>query len=153
MGWKRPDRYAASYQTQGKCTTDHIFYGGSSAEVPWTFAEHLRQPFNGAVNAFNGESNKVKNQLDALCRGFYHRRFTRQKASAASWWQRITMVKVLPVSTQYGVSFPQREGDSRQSFARIHETNLKKQGMLALTFCNKDDYNKVQEDDRILRNI
>lgn len=76
-------------------------YGGSLAEVPWTFAEHLRQPLMGAVNAFNGESNKVKNQLDgAYVEVSTAAKAYKAKASAASWWQRITMVKVLPVSMQ-----------------------------------------------------
>ena len=105
----------------------------------------------GAVNAFNGESNKVKNQLD----GNYVEVSTAAKAYKA---QGISSIVV--AEDNYG------EGSSREhaameprflnvkvilakSFARIHETNLKKQGMLDLTFCNKDDYNKVQEDDRI----
>ena len=135
----------------GKCTTDHISMAG-----PWLkFRGHLQNISGnllmGAVNAFNGESNKVKNQLD----GNYVEVSTAAKAYKA---QGISSIVV--AEDNYG------EGSSREhaameprflnvkvilakSFARIHETNLKKQGMLALTFCNKDDYNKVQEDDRI----
>ena len=138
-------------KTEGKCTTDHISMAG-----PWLkFRGHLQNISDnllmGAVNAFNGESNKVKNQLD----GKYVEVSTAAKAYKA---QNISSIVV--AEDNYG------EGSSREhaameprflnvkvilakSFARIHETNLKKQGMLALTFCNKDDYNKVQEDDRI----
>ena len=138
-------------KTEGKCTTDHISMAG-----PWLkFRGHLQNISDnllmGAVNAFSGESNKVKNQLD----GKYVEVSTAAKAYKA---QNISSIVV--AEDNYG------EGSSREhaameprflnvkvilakSFARIHETNLKKQGMLALTFCNKDDYNKVQEDDRI----
>jgi aconitate hydratase len=138
-------------KTEGKCTTDHISMAG-----PWLkFRGHLQNISDnllmGAVNAFNGESNKVKNQLD----GAYVEVSTAAKAYKAKGISSIVVAE-----DNYG------EGSSREhaameprflnvkvilakSFARIHETNLKKQGMLALTFCNKDDYNKVQEDDRI----
>ena len=138
-------------KTEGKCTTDHISMAG-----PWLkFRGHLQNISDnllmGAVNAFNGESNKVKNQLD----GAYVEVSTAAKAYKAKG-----ICSIVVAEDNYG------EGSSREhaameprflnvkvilakSFARIHETNLKKQGMLALTFCNKDDYNKVQEDDRI----
>ena len=108
-------------KTQGKCTTDHISMAG-----PWLqFRGHLENISDnllmGAVNAFNGESNKVKNQLDGASR------------EHAAMEPRFLNVKVVLA----------------KSFARIHETNLKKQGMLALTFVDKADYDKVQEDDRI----
>ena len=138
-------------KTEGKCTTDHISMAG-----PWLkFRGHLQNISDnllmGAVNAFNGESNQVKNQLV----GNYVEVSTAAKAYKA---QGISSIVV--AEDNYG------EGSSREhaameprflnvkvilakSFARIHETNLKKQGMLALTFCNKDDYNKVQENDRV----
>ena len=138
-------------KTQGKCTTDHISMAG-----PWLkFRGHLQNISDnllmGAVNAFNGESNKVKNQLT----GEYCEVSTAAKAYKAK-----QIPSIVVAEDNYG------EGSSREhaameprflnvrvilakSFARIHETNLKKQGMLALTFVDKADYDKVQEDDRI----
>jgi aconitate hydratase len=103
------------------------------------------------VNAFNGEANKVKNQLT----GDYV-----EVSTAAKAYKEKNLGSIVVAEDNYG------EGSSREhaameprflgvrvvlakSFARIHETNLKKQGMLALTFANKDDYDKVKENDRI----
>ena len=138
-------------KTQGKCTTDHISMAG-----PWLrFRGHLQNISDnllmGAVNAFNGESNHVKDQLDEQYK---------EVSSAAKDYKAHGIPSIIVAEDNYG------EGSSREhaameprflnvrvvlakSFARIHETNLKKQGMLALTFINKDDYEKVQEDDRI----
>lgn len=138
-------------KVQGKCTTDHISMAG-----PWLkFRGHLQNISDnllmGAVNTFNGESNKVKNQLT----GEYE-----AVSSAAKAYKAKDMSSIVIAEDNYG------EGSSREhaameprflnvkvilakSFARIHETNLKKQGMLALTFVDKSDYDKVQEDDRI----
>jgi len=135
----------------GKCTTDHISMAG-----PWLkFRGHLDNISNnmliGAVNAFNNETNKVKNQLD----GTYGEVPAVQRAYKAQG-----IGSVVVGDENYG------EGSSREhaameprhlgvraivvkSFARIHETNLKKQGMLALTFNDKADYDKIQEDDNI----
>lgn len=138
-------------KTRGKCTTDHISTAG-----PWLkFRGHLENISDnllmGAVNAFNGESNHVKCQLS----GEYM-----PVSSAAKKYKASGMSSIVVAEDNYG------EGSSREhaameprflnvkvilakSFARIHETNLKKQGMLALTFVNKNDYDKVQQDDRI----
>lgn len=138
-------------KTKGKCTTDHISMAG-----PWLkYRGHLQNISDnmlmGAVNAFNGESNKVKCQLD----GTYT-----EVSTAAKRYKAAGISSIVVAEDNYG------EGSSREhaameprflnvkvilakSFARIHETNLKKQGMLALTFVNKGDYDKVQEDDRI----
>ena len=138
-------------KTQGKCTTDHISMAG-----PWLqFRGHLENISDnllmGAVNAFNGESNCVKDQLD----GTY-----KKVSEAAKAYKKQGISSIVVAEDNYG------EGSSREhaameprflnvkvvlakSFARIHETNLKKQGMLALTFVDKADYDKVQEDDRI----
>lgn len=136
-------------KAEGKCTTDHISMAG-----PWLrFRGHLDNISNnmliGAVNAFNGETNKVKSQLN----GEYDEVPKVQRAYKAA------SVPTIVVGDQnYG------EGSSREhaameprhlgvkavlvkSFARIHETNLKKQGMLALTFANEADYAKIKEDD------
>lgn len=138
-------------KTKGKCTTDHISMAG-----PWLkFRGHLQNISDnllmGAVNAFNDESNCVKDQID----GKY-----KEVSSAAKDYKQNNINSIVVAEDNYG------EGSSREhaameprflnvkvilakSFARIHETNLKKQGMLALTFVNKNDYDKVQEDDRI----
>jgi aconitate hydratase len=135
----------------GKCTTDHISMAG-----PWLkYRGHLDNISNnmliGAVNAFNMETNKVKNQLT----GEYGEVPAVQRAYKAAH-----IGSVVVGDENYG------EGSSREhaameprhlgvraiivrSFARIHETNLKKQGMLALTFANKEDYDKIQENDSI----
>ncbi len=133
----------------GKCTTDHISMAG-----PWLrFRGHLDNISNnmliGAVNAFNSKTNSVKNQLT----GEYGEVPAVQREYKAAG---ITTVVV--GDQNYG------EGSSREhaameprhlgvkavivkSFARIHETNLKKQGMLGLTFNNENDYDLIQEDD------
>ena len=138
-------------KAKGKCTTDHISMAG-----PWLkFRGHLDNISNnlliGAVNFFNDKTDNVKNQLT----GEYGPVPATQRAYKAAG------IGTLIVGDEnYG------EGSSREhaameprhlgaravlvkSFARIHETNLKKQGMLALTFVNKDDYEKIQEDDVI----
>ncbi len=138
-------------KAKGKCTTDHISMAG-----PWLrFRGHLDNISDnmliGAVNAFNDKTNAVLDPetgeysaVPALARKF--------KAQGLG--------SVVVAEENYG------EGSSREhaameprflnvkailvkSFARIHETNLKKQGMLALTFANKDDYDKVRENDKI----
>lgn len=136
-------------KAHGKCTTDHISMAG-----PWLrYRGHLDNIANntltGAVNAFNQETNKVKNQLT----GEYGEVPDVQRAYKAEG-----IPTVVVGDSNYG------EGSSREhaamqprhlgvrvvlvkSFARIHETNLKKQGMLALTFDNESDYDKIQEDD------
>jgi len=133
----------------GKCTTDHISPAGS-----WLFFRgHLSNLSDntliGAVNAFNNETDKVKNQLT----GEYDSVPKVQRA-----YQAAGVPTIVVGDENYG------EGSSREhaamqprflgvrivlvrSFARIHETNLKKQGMLALTFANPADYDKIQEDD------
>jgi aconitate hydratase len=133
----------------GKCTTDHISMAG-----PWLrFRGHLDNIANntltGAVNAFNKETNNVKNVIE----GTYGEVPAVQRAYKAAG-----VPTIVVGDHNYG------EGSSREhaamqprhlgvravlvkSFARIHETNLKKQGMLALTFANEADYDKIQEDD------
>lgn len=138
-------------KVKGKCTTDHISMAG-----PWLkYRGHLDNISNnmliGAVNYFNDKTDLVKNQLT----GEYGPVPATQRAYKASG-----IGSIVVGDENYG------EGSSREhaameprhlgvravlvkSFARIHETNLKKQGMLALTFANKDDYEKIQEDDTI----
>jgi aconitate hydratase len=138
-------------KAKGKCTTDHISMAG-----PWLkYRGHLDNISNnmliGAVNYFNGQTDKVKNVLTGEF----------GSVPAVQRYYKAHNVGTLVVGDEnYG------EGSSREhaameprhlgvrailvkSFARIHETNLKKQGMLALTFADKDDYEKVLEDDVI----
>ncbi|GGH76037.1 aconitate hydratase [Phaeocystidibacter marisrubri] len=136
-------------KAEGKCTTDHISMAG-----PWLrYRGHLDNISNncliGAVNAFGGATNEVVNQL------------TGEKSevpAAARAYKAAGIPTIVVGDHNYG------EGSSREhaameprhlgvravivkSFARIHETNLKKQGMLGLTFANEEDYDKVREDD------
>ena len=138
-------------KAKGKCTTDHISMAG-----PWLkFRGHLDNISNnlliGAVNYFNEKTDSVKNQLS----GEYGAVPATQRAYKAAG-----IGTIVVGDENYG------EGSSREhaameprhlgvhavlvkSFARIHETNLKKQGMLALTFADKADYDKILEDDTI----
>ncbi len=138
-------------KAKGKCTTDHISMAG-----PWLrYRGHLDNISNnmliGAVNYFNNETNSVKNPLTDV----YQEVPVVARAIKSSGTGSIVVG-----DENYG------EGSSREhaameprhlgvravlvkSFARIHETNLKKQGMLALTFANKEDYDKILEDDII----
>ncbi|MGC4038269.1 MAG: aconitate hydratase [Chitinophagaceae bacterium] len=138
-------------KAKGKCTTDHISMAG-----PWLkFRGHLDNISNnmliGAVNFYNDKTDSVKNQLN----GEYG-----AVPATARAYKAAGIGSIVIGDENYG------EGSSREhaameprhlgvrailvrSFARIHETNLKKQGMLALTFANKEDYDKVQEDDSI----
>ncbi|MFE3847859.1 aconitate hydratase [Flavobacterium sp. LB3P45] len=135
----------------GKCTTDHISMAG-----PWLrFRGHLDNISNnmliGAVNAFTDKTNSVKNQLT----GTYD-----AVPAVARAYKAAGVPSIVVGDHNYG------EGSSREhaameprflgvkavlvkSFARIHETNLKKQGLLGLTFANEADYDKILEDDTI----
>ena len=149
--WNGKNIYEAKLliKASGKCTTDHISMAG-----PWLrFRGHLDNISNnmliGAVNAFNGETNKVKNQLTET----YDEVPLVQRAYKAAG-----IPTIVVGDHNYG------EGSSREhaameprhlgvqvvltkSFARIHETNLKKQGMLGITFANEADYDKIEEGD------
>lgn len=138
-------------KAKGKCTTDHISMAGKWLK----YRGHLDNISNnlliGAVNAFNEQTDSVKNQLTGAYEGVpvVQRQYKAQGIGS-----------IVVGDENYG------EGSSREhaameprhlgvravlvkSFARIHETNLKKQGMLALTFADKEDYDKIQEDDSI----
>ena len=138
-------------KARGKCTTDHISMAG-----PWLkFRGHLDNISNnmliGALNFFNDSTDKVKNELTS--------EYGPVPATARAY-KAAGIGSIVVGDENYG------EGSSREhaameprflgvrailvkSFARIHETNLKKQGMLALTFANKEDYDKILEDDVI----
>ncbi|AFJ91030.1 aconitate hydratase [Blattabacterium sp. (Blaberus giganteus)] len=134
---------------KGKCTTDHISMAG-----PWLkYRGHLEKISEnllmGAINAFNHEKNKIKNVIKNSYETVY---------DVAKFYKYRNIQTLIVGEDNYG------EGSSREhaameprflgvrvvlvkSFSRIHETNLKKQGILALTFLNSDDYNKIQEED------
>jgi aconitate hydratase len=138
-------------KAKGKCTTDHI----SMAGVWLKYRGHLDNISNnymiGAVNSFNDQTNSILNQIS----GKYE-----AVPQVARYYKESGLGSIVVGEENFG------EGSSREhaameprflnvkavlvkSFARIHETNLKKQGVLALTFSNKDDYNKIQEGDRL----
>ncbi|MDP2236410.1 MAG: aconitate hydratase [Bacteroidales bacterium] len=148
------DDYHSLYlliKAKGKCTTDHISMAG-----PWLrYRGHLENISQnlliGAVNYFGEKTNAVKNQVSGEISTV---------PDAAKAYRDAGFGSIIVGDENYG------EGSSREhaameprflgakvvlvkSFARIHETNLKKQGMLAITFANKSDYDKIREDDRI----
>lgn len=138
-------------KAKGKCTTDHISMAG-----PWLeYRGHLENISNncliGAINYFNGEANSVLNFVENKYMGV---------PDSARLYQKSKIGTIVVGEENYG------EGSSREhaameprflgvkavvvkSFARIHETNLKKQGMLALTFDKPEDYEKIRQDDLI----
>ena len=142
-------------KAKGKCTTDHISMAG-----PWLkYRGHLENISNncfiGAINYFNDTANKVANYVDSASEAEFL-----PVPDSARKYQSAGIGTIVFGEENYG------EGSSREhaameprflgvkavvvkSFARIHETNLKKQGMLALTFANPADYEKVRQDDKI----
>ena len=149
--WDRQNILGAKLliQAEGKCTTDHISMAG-----PWLkYRGHLDNISNncliGAVNRFNGETNKIVSQIDGE---------SDEVPKIARKYKENGIPTIVVGDHNYG------EGSSREhaameprhlgvvavivkSFARIHETNLKKQGMLGLTFNNESDYDLIKEDD------
>ncbi|MEN6294758.1 MAG: aconitate hydratase [Chloroherpetonaceae bacterium] len=138
-------------KVKGKCTTDHISMAGPWLRYRGHLANISKNTLIGAINYFNDKANSVKNQLTGEYGPVPEVQLEYRKNNIGS---------VVVGDENYG------EGSSREhaamqprflgikailakSFARIHETNLKKQGMLALTFANKDDFDKIQEDDEI----
>jgi aconitate hydratase len=139
-------------KTKGKTTTDHISPAGTWLRYRGHLDKFSDNMFMGAINAYTGEAGKGKNVLTGD---------TGQSIATIARYYKSQGVKWVVIGDHnYG------EGSSREhaalsprllggaaviarSFARIHESNLKKQGLLALTFSNPDDYDRVQEDDRV----
>ena len=138
-------------KAKGKCTTDHISPAGSWLKFRGHLDNISKNMFLGAINAFTGKPGQAKNQFTEYYQPV-HEVAREYKAQAIGW--------VVVGDENYG------EGSSREhaameprflggkaiitkSFARIHETNLKKQGMLPLTFSDPSDYDKIQEDDTL----
>ena len=139
-------------KAQGKCTTDHISPAGVWLSLRGHLDKFSDNMFMGAINAFTAETGKATNVLSGESGKAISQNARDYKAAGQKW--------IVIGDDNYG------EGSSREhaalsprllggsaviarSFARIHETNLKKQGMLALTFNDRDDYCKIKETDRI----
>jgi len=139
-------------KAQGKCTTDHISPAGVWLSLRGHLDKFSDNMFMGAINAFTEETGKATNVLSGESGKAISQNARDYKAAGQKW--------IVIGDDNYG------EGSSREhaalsprllggsaviarSFARIHETNLKKQGMLALTFNDRDDYCKIKETDRI----
>ena len=138
-------------KTKGKCTTDHISPAGAWLSLRGHLDNLSDNMLLGAVNAFNDQIGQGKNILNNKLESF---------SSIARQYKEKQLNWIIVGDNNYG------EGSSREhaamtprylgcvavitkSLARIHETNLKKQGVLALTFSNSDDYEKILEDDRV----
>ena len=138
-------------KAKGKCTTDHISMAG-----PWLrFRGHLQNISDnllmGAVNAFNDKTNCVFDQLEGHYDGVH---------TITKTYTEKGISPIIVAANNYGEGYAREHAAMEprllnvkaviaRSFARIHETNLKKQGMLAVTFANKADYDKIQEKDKI----
>lgn len=138
-------------KTAGKCTTDHISMAGSWLRFRGHLENISQNLLAGAVNTFNNKTDSVLNQLN----GQYE-----AVSAVARQYKAAGISSIVVAEENYG------EGSSREhaameprflnvkvilakSFARIHETNLKKQGIIPLTFANRDDYSLIREDDRL----
>jgi aconitate hydratase len=138
-------------KAQGTCTTDHISMAG-----PWLrYRGHLENIsgnlYLGAVNAFTGATGEGKNQLDGSTASFPD--IARAYHEAGQHWVAIGDENMGEGSSrEHAAMEPRFRGASAviaRSFARIHDTNLKKQGVLPLTFADPADYDRIEEDDRI----
>ncbi|MDR1156141.1 MAG: aconitate hydratase [Bacteroidales bacterium] len=142
-------------KVSGKCTTDHISMAGPWLRYRGRLERISENMLMGAVNAFNGKTDHVLDNSKPGTRNIYGR-----VSEVAAGYKRQGIGSIVVAGENYG------EGSSREhaameprflnvkailakSFARIHETNLKKQGMLALTFADKADYDLIREDDTI----
>jgi aconitate hydratase len=138
-------------KVKGKCTTDHISMAGKWLKYRGHLENISKNYMTGAVNFFNGETDSVLNQVSGRYSTIH---------SVAAAYKRKSSGSVVAGEENFG------EGSSREhaameprffnvravivkSFARIHETNLKKQGILTLTFSDRNDYDKIKEDDRV----
>jgi len=138
-------------KVKGKCTTDHISMAGTWLKYRGHLDNISNNMLIGAINFFNDKPNQVLNQITHQYEAV---------PDTARDYKEKNISSIVVGDENYG------EGSSREhaameprflnvkailvkSFARIHETNLKKQGMLALTFANKEDYNKIKEDDKL----
>jgi aconitate hydratase len=145
------DRLQVLVKARGKCTTDHISPAGAWLRFRGHLDHLSDNAFLGAINAFSGQAGEGLNQINGKRESF---------PAIARFYKNEGIAWVAVGDSNYG------EGSSREhaamsprllgckavivrSFARIHETNLKKQGIMPLTFVNSDDYNKIQEADTV----
>ncbi|MFZ6002848.1 MAG: aconitate hydratase [Actinomycetota bacterium] len=145
------DQLPVLLKAQGKCTTDHI-----SAAGPWLrYRGHLENIsgnlYLGAINAFTGEAGKGKDPLDGDTRTFPE--IAKRLHEASIGWVAIGDENMGEGSSREHAAMEPRFRNGKvilaRSFARIHETNLKKQGLLPLTFADPTTYDQIGEDDRI----
>ncbi|HEX7096307.1 MAG TPA: aconitate hydratase, partial [Acidimicrobiales bacterium] len=138
-------------KAKGKCTTDHISMAG-----PWLrYRGHLENIsgnlYLGAINAFTGEAGRGKDQLDGQVKSFPE--IAKHYHEAGQGWVVIGDENFGEGSSREHAAMEPRYRGAKavitRSFARIHETNLKKQGILPLTFADPADYDRIGEDDRI----
>lgn len=152
--WNREDflKLPLLLKAKGKCTTDHISPAG-----PWLkFRGHLdnisNNMFTGAINAFTGEAGKTKN-LESHESGVSIPEVARDYTKRGLRWMVVGDENYGEGSSrEHAAMSPRHLGAAAvitKSFARIHETNLKKQGVLPLTFSNPADYDKIQQDDHL----
>lgn len=138
-------------KAKGKCTTDHISPAGAWLKYRGHLDNISKNMFLGAINAFTEKAGETKN----LFTGKYkqvHEVAREYKAQNIGWFVVGDENYGEGSSREHAAMEPRYLGGKAiitKSFARIHETNLKKQGMLPLTFANPDDYNKILEDDKI----
>ena len=146
-----PEDLPVLLKAKGKCTTDHISMAG-----PWLkYRGHLdnisNNMFIGAINAYTGDPGKVKNAFTGEYKSIPE--VAREYKAAGRMWVVVGDENYGEGSSREHAALEPRHLGGRaiivKSFARIHETNLKKQGMLPLTFADPADYDKVREDDRV----
>ena len=139
-------------KAQGKCTTDHISPAGVWLSLRGHLDKFSDNMFMGAVNAFTEETGKATNALTGESGKAISQNARDYKASGQKWLVVGDDNYGEGSSREHAALSPRLLGGSAviaRSFARIHETNLKKQGLLALTFDDREDYSKIREDDRV----
>jgi aconitate hydratase len=141
----------ALLKAKGKCTTDHISPAGKWLKYRGHLDNISNNMFIGAVNAYTGEAGRGKNIFTGETKGYSD--VAREYKQQGIGWVAVGDENYGEGSSREHAAMEPRYLGGRaiivKSFARIHETNLKKQGMLPLTFANPADYNKAQEGDRI----
>jgi aconitate hydratase len=139
-------------KAKGKCTTDHISPAGTWLKFRGHLDNISDNMFLGAVNAFSGETGKGLNQLDGSRTGTFAATARAYKAAGKRWIAVGDANYGEGSSREHAAMSPRHLGAAAilvRSFARIHESNLKKQGVLPLTFASAADYDRVKETDRL----
>jgi aconitate hydratase len=138
-------------KAKGKCTTDHISMAGRWLKYRGHLENISGNLYLGAINAFTGEAGRGKDQLDGLTKSFPE--IAKHYHHAGQGWVVIGDENMGEGSSREHAAMEPRYRGAKavitRSFARIHEANLKKQGVLPLTFADPADYDSIDEDDRI----